>query len=293
MVVWALTKRNLKNFIRNKSNVFFSFLSILVIILLYVFFLGQLQINLLEGYAPNASKVDIQFLTNSWMMAGVILVSTITLPLGFYAVMVADYENKNISDFLCAPLKRSQLVSSYTLAAFIIGGILTFINFVVAELYIVLRGGALLAPIPMIKAILVILLCLLASTTILYFIISFVKKMNVFSILSTVIGTLIGFLAGIFVPIGTLPTIAQTAIKIFPLSYGAVLTRQIFMEEPLRRVFEGVPEQYRIAYEMDYGVTVSFNNTEVAGGVMVLILLGTAAVATVISVIRAKNIKFK
>ena len=293
MTVWALTKRNLKNFIRNKSNVFFSFLSILIIILLHVFFLGQLQINLLEAYAPDAARVDIQFLTNSWMMAGVILVSTITLPLGFYAVMVADYENKNISDFLCAPLRRRQLVLSYTLAAFIIGGILTFINFNLAEIYIVLRGGALLAPVSMIKAILVILLCLLASTTILYFIISFVKKMNVFSILSTVVGTIIGFLAGIFVPIGTLPTIAQTAIKLFPLSYGAVLTRQIFMEEPMRRVFNGVPEHLRIAYENDYGVTVTFNNMEVTTGVMIAILLGTTAIATIISVIRARNIKFK
>ena len=104
--------------------------------------------------------------------------------------------------------------------------------------------------------------------------------MNVFSILSTVVGTIIGFLAGIFVPIGTLPTIAQTAIKLFPLSYGAVLTRQIFMEEPLRRVFEGVPEHLRIAYENDYGVTVTFNNTEVTTGAMIAILLGTAAIAT-------------
>lgn len=291
--MWTLTIRNLKNFIRNKSNVFFSFLSILIIILLYVFFLDQLQINLLEVYAPDAARVDIQFLTNSWMMAGVILVSTITLPLGFNAVMVADYENKNINDFLCAPLKRRQLVLSYILAAFIIGGILTFINFILAEIYIVLRGGALLAPISMIKAIFVILLCLLTSTTILYFIISFVKKMNIFSILSTVMGTIIGFLAGIFVPIGTLPIIAQTAIKFFPLSYGAVLMRQIFMEEPMRRVLNGAPEHLIITYKNYYGVIITFNNTEITTIAMIAILLGIAAVAMIVSVIRAHKIKFK
>ena len=293
MIVWALTRRNLKNFIRNKSNIFFSFLSILIIIFMDIFFLGQLQINLLEAYAPNAARVDIEFLINSWMMAGIILVSTITLPLGFYAVMVADYENKNISDFLCAPLRRSQLVLSYTLASFIVGGILTFINFILAEIGIVLEGGALLAPVSMIKAIFVILICLLASINILYFIISFVKKMNVFSILSTVVGAIIGFLAGIFVPIGTLPIIAQNAIKLFPLSYGVVLTRQIFMEEPMRRIFNENSEHLRIAYENDYGVTVTFSNFKITTGIMIAILLGTTVIAIIISIIRARNIKFK
>ena len=41
--LWLLTRRNLKIFLKDKANVFFSLLAPLIVLALYVLFLGRLQ----------------------------------------------------------------------------------------------------------------------------------------------------------------------------------------------------------------------------------------------------------
>ena len=76
----------------------------------------------------------------------------------------------------------------------------------------------------------VILLSVVSSGSMVLLVVSFFKTSNAFAAASTVIGTLLGFLAGIYIPIGTLPDYLQTIVKLFPVSHSAALFRQILME---------------------------------------------------------------
>ncbi|UWD49473.1 ABC transporter permease [Clostridioides difficile] len=229
--MFNIAQRNIMIFLRNKRGVFSSFLGAIIVIAIYVIFLGE---NLKEGY-PNIKDIDI--LMNSWAMAGIISVVSVTTTMGSFGVTVLDKELKRSKDFYCSPVKTRELVGGYILSSYLIGVIMSIFTFILAEIYIVLSGGQFLPVLSIIKVIGVILLTVLSSSAMIFFIVNLLNSIDTFGTASTIIGTLIGFLTGIYIPIGSLPQAVQTIIKIFPISHGTVLLRQIITESPSKVVF--------------------------------------------------------
>lgn len=272
--------RNLKLFFRDKSAVFFSLLAVFIIIGLYAVFLG-------DAWIPRDMQdlPDTQFLMNSWLVSGLLAVASITTTMGAFEVMISDKVKKIDCDFYASPVKKSRLTAGYLGSALAIGVIMSFVTFAVVEAYIVLRGGRLAGPEAMLKTAGLILLATMANTSLVCFTASFFKSQQAFGTASTVIGTLIGFLTGIYLPVGNLPASVQTVIKVFPISHSAVLFRQVLMEEPLATTFAGVPDTYVTAFKEYMGVTYSFGGNTLPASVSILILLATAAVFFGLSVV--------
>ena len=93
----------------------------------------------------------------------------------------------------------------------------------------------------MIKVLGVLLISVMASSSMTFFLVSFFTNNNAFGTACTVIGTMIGFLTGVYLPIGTLPSAMQWVIKLFPVSHSAALLRQVFLEAPIQQSFPGAP----------------------------------------------------
>ena len=267
-VLTQLTLRNIKMFLRDKTSVFFSFLSMFIIIALYAFFLAQVNVNSVESMVGKGVS-GVRFLVDSWIMAGIIVVNSITVTLGVFGLMVDDETKKRLSGFLVAPVKRGTLVISYLFSSWVVGAFLCILSFAAAELYIVSSGGELLPPLAMIKVVGLILLCVFSGSSMLFFFVSFVRSASGFSVLSTLIGTVIGFLTGIYMPIGILADSVQTIIKFVPASHMAVLMRQIFMEVPLAKVFEGAPAGTVTHFEEIYGITLKAGETTLSVPMMI------------------------
>ncbi len=284
-----LIKRNLWVFFRDRSAVFFSFLSVIIIIALYALFLADTQVKSLKSMVGDAD--DIRFLVDSWIMGGLLAVNTVTVSLGALAVMVRDQETKAMRDFMTAPIRRMTIVFSYIISAFIIGVVITVVGLFVMEVYIVLAGGQMLSIAAMAKTIAVLLLCVINSTAMLFFITSFVRSSTAFSTVSTITGTMIGFLAGIYVPIGVLPQGVQYLIQVFPTSHGAVLLRQLFMEVPLSRVFENAPAEVLEEYNKVFGVEFYVGGEPLSDQMMILYLSLVTAVFIALSIWRVRKMK--
>ena len=107
---------------------------------------------------------------------------------------------------------------------------------------------------------------------------SFFKSETAFSTASTVIGTLIGFLAGIYLPIGVLPVGVQWIIKLFPTAHAAVLMRQVMMKDAMSTAFTGVPEEYITEFKQVLGVTFQFGDIELGTYTHLLVLAVTAVI---------------
>ncbi len=224
-----MVKRNLRIFFRDKASVFFSLLGVIIIIGLYVLFLGEL----ITGYVNSVPGIEgsARFLMDSWIMGGVLAAASITTCMGAFGIMIDDKAKHIIKDFQIAPIKRSKLVVSYILSAIIIGIVMSLFTLILAEAYIVIYGGHLMSFTSFLKTIGLIILSVSASSAIVFFLTSFFKSQNAFGTASTILGTMIGFLTGIYIPIGQLPGAVQTVIKIFPVSHAAVLLRQVMMNE--------------------------------------------------------------
>jgi len=271
MMIFNIAKRNLKLFFRDKASVFFSLLAVFIIIGLYVLFLGNMLTSNMEWMGDSA-----RFVMDSWIMAGLLAVTSLTTTMGAYGIMIEDKTKKVLKDFTASPVRRSALVGGYILSSFIIGVIMSVITFVLAEVYIVAYGGELMNLAGMLRVFLCILLSVLSSSAMVFFMVSFFKSTNAFATASTVIGTLVGFLTGIYIPIGSLPASVQTAIRIFPVSHAGALMRQIMMEAPLKAA--GLPAEAEEGFRLSMGVNYKFGDTILSPAASIVILLATAVV---------------
>lgn len=264
-----LAQRNLKIFFRQKSAVFFSLLGVFVIIGLYVVFLGDV-------WAENFKDLpEIDALMNNWIMAGIISVTAITTTMGAFGIMVEDKVQKNSKDFYASPIKRSKIVGGYVLSAYFIGLLMSILAFILGEAYIVFSGGELLPVLAMFKVTGIILLSVMMSSSLVFFIVSFFSSTSAFATASTIIGTLVGFLTGIYLPIGSLPDGVQWAIKLFPVSHAGALIRQVMMENPMATSFAGIPDAYITDFQSMMGVTYTYGTFTATTTTHILVLVGT------------------
>jgi len=250
-------KRNLLVFFKDKSSVFFSLLSVFIIIGLYALFLGDVWTGSLSDLT------GVRYLMDSWIVAGLLAVTSVTTTMGAFGIMVEDKSKKIIKDIRSSPIPRPSIAGGYILSAFVIGMIMCLVTLVLAELYILSNGGALLGWAALLKVFGLLLLSTFSNTALVLFIVSFFKSNNAFATASTIIGTVIGFLTGIYLPIGQLPDAVQWVIRVFPPSHSAVLLRQVMMADPLAATFAGIPAEYLEGFKETMGVVFKFGDTTV------------------------------
>ncbi len=276
----ALVSRNLKVYFRDRASVFFSLLAVLIIFALYLLFLGDVWIS-------NLPQVPgVKALMDAWIVSGLLAVSSVTTVMGAFGTMVDDRSRKIIKDFNASPISKGKIVGGYEVASFIVGTVMSLLMLVLGELYIVARGGALLSPLAMLTVVGLIVLSSLCNTAMVSFLISFFKSQNAFGTASSILGTLVGFLTGIYLPIGMLPEAVQAVIKVFPVSHAALLMRGTMMAVPMQQVFGGAPEAMVQGFETQMGLAFRFGGEPVSVLTSLLILVGTTAVFYVLSIVR-------
>ena len=283
----SLVSRHNKVFRRDRTAVFFSLLSVLIVIGLYFIFLQKMQIDAIKQ-VTNASQ-DSVAMVNEWVVAGMLSMISVTSTLAAFGLSIQDREMKVAADFLTAPISRAKIQLSYVINAFIIGLTFSFIAFIISEIFIVVTGGSPLSMEAALKVIgLLILSVLLASSMNMLFVL-FTNTLSAFSTLSTIIGTLIGFLAGVYVPIGVLPTFAQNLIMVFPISHASLLLRDAFMANSFNKVFEGVPAEYIEQYKITYGVMYEMNGSVLPTSTSLVVIIGSIIIFTFVSIIIFKK----
>ncbi len=278
-----IARRNIKLFFRDKAQVFFSLLSVIIIIGLYVLFLGDNIVKSFDG-ADGA-----RFMVNSWVLSGLLAVVSVTTTLGAFGIMVEDKARKIAKDFNSAPIKRTQLAGGYIIGAFSIGTIMSIATFAIFEMYIIATGGELLPFLDIIKVLLLILLTVLSSSAMMLFMVSLFKSLNAFSTAGTVVGTLIGFLVGMYINIGSLPEAVQLVMKLFPPSHAGALFRQIIMKDPTALVFAGAPAEVVDKFNYSMGVILKLGDSDITAMTSVLYLFATAVVFYILSAIVMKK----
>ena len=125
-MLWSLVSRNNKVFLRNKILVFFSLLSVLILIGVYAIFLQKLQIDSIEQYVPVSPMIEV--MVSEWMVAGLLSIIAMTTTLAMFGIYIKDIESKITADFLVTDASRFKIQLSYVISSFIIGFLMTFIG---------------------------------------------------------------------------------------------------------------------------------------------------------------------
>ncbi|MDZ4181850.1 MAG: ABC transporter permease, partial [Candidatus Cloacimonadaceae bacterium] len=249
---------------------------------LYALFLRN---NLVAAANQQANFAQYtSWFVDSWLMAGLIVVNSMTVSLGVLGLMIADQTGNRLRSFLIAPISRGTIVSAYVLAAWIIGSALTIMTFILGEIYIVVNGGELLSGLGMLQVTGLIFLNVFSSTSIIFCIVALIRSEAAYQTFSTILGTLIGFISGIYVPIGVLSDPVQAFTKLIPVTYGVALTRQVMMREPISKMFAGAPQAAVTGFEKYFGSRVYIGDYQCPPVLMILILLLSGLVFLALSV---------
>lgn len=268
----TLTCRNLKLFFRDKASVFFSLLSVFIVIALYVLFLGDNMIK------DTGNVPDAKLLIVSWLMAGMLGVASITTTMGSFGIMVQDRDRKILKDFSVSPIKRYNLVGGYVLSSIIVGILISFVVLIISQMYILYIGGNLFSIVSFLKIVALIITTVTASSSMVFFIISFIKSQSAFSTASAVIGTLVGFLTGTYIPIGVLPESVGLFIKLFPPSHGIMMLRQLFTEEAIKVSFKNAPIEVIESFNYNMGIDFKFGDLKVTALMSLVFLFVTSII---------------
>lgn len=268
----GMISRNLKVFFKDKTSVFFSLLAVFITVGLYLLFLGDIWISNFSQYE------GVRYMMDSWIMAGILAITSVTTTMGAYGTMIDDKTKKIDKDFTVSPFSAQKRTLSYIISAVIIGIIMSLVTLILAEIYIVINGGELMSFTALLKVLGLIVLSTATNSALVFFLVSFFSTNSAYGTASTVIGTLIGFLTGVYLPIGQLPEAVQYIIKVFPPSHSASLFRQVMMADPIAVTFAGAPAEYLTTFYEQMGITVSFGSTTLPAWANILVLIGSAVI---------------
>lgn len=293
MLLFRLIKRNILVYVRDKANIFFSLLSMLIIIGLMVIFMGKMNadnvVNLLEQYGgardTAADRANAEQLVMLWTLAGIVIVNSVTITLAMVGIMVEDEARKRLSSFYVSSVNRAVFVMGYVIAAVIMGIIMCVLTFLTGEGYIVLTGGTLFSAETVGKIMLYIIINVFSSSGLMFLIANLTHSQSAFAGLNTIVGTLVGFVAGIYLPIGMLPEKVQTIIKFFPLFHGCSFFRDAYTRQIITETFTNCPQELVSRYKEAMGITILFQDKVVSAGFKVaflvisgIIFIGIAAI---------------
>lgn len=287
-VVLAIVARNLRIFFRDRLNVFFSLLGAVILFGLYTLFLGNLQTADLADSLPGATTAEVQAFVDSWMFAGIVLITTVTTGLGGLAVLVEDDQSGRFRDFLVAPLRRGQLVLGYLLSAVVVAVILSLVVLAISILYLgVIRGTWLTLP-AIVRSVAIVVLSCIAFTSLSALVVSFVRTSGAFSGLATIVGTVLGFIAAAYIPIGAFPATVASVASALPFAQAGMLLRREFSDATLATMTAEVPEASGPLRAV-YGLDLQVGDWSVQAWFVLAALLTITVVCTTLSAVRIRS----
>lgn len=265
----AMTGRNLKSYFRDKSTVFFSLLSMMIVILLMLFFLGDMYventIDILGAFPGRDTAVDkknAELLILVWNFAGILSINAVTVTLAVYSVMIKDRVTGKLNSIYTAPVSRGIITGGYITAAWAASVLMCLITLFITEICGIIKGMEAFPLVTHLQLLGLIVVNSFVYAAFMYLLAMIAKTDGAWSGIGTVIGTLVGFLGGIYIPIGSLSETIGTIMKCTPVIYGTSMFRSIMTEEIAQATFAGIPEDVLEEYRMVTGIHLEiFNRT--------------------------------
>ena len=255
------TGRNIKSYFRDRSGVFFSLLSMLIVILLMVFFLGDMYIeNTVDilgefpGRDAAADKKNAELLILIWNFAGIISINAVTVTLAVYSVMIKDRVMGKLNSIYTAPVSRAVITAGYIAAAWIASVLVCTVTLFITEIYGIINGMEAFSCETHMQLIALIAVNSFVYAAFMYLLAMIAKTEGAWSGIGTVIGTLVGFLGGIYIPIGSLSKTIGNIMKCTPVIYGTSMFRSIMTKEIAEKTFSGIPESVLEEYQIITGI---------------------------------------
>ena len=281
----SLVLRDIKIFYRTKGNIIFATLSVIILLTLHFIIFRSMYttnweqiLSMFPGLEVDREK--IYWIVDNMMFAAILPVGAVTISITALGLMVSDKEDNVLNDFLVSPIKRNDLLASYLLSSFLVGFVILLGFIVFFGFYYQISYGIGFSLLQLLYILLVTIGSLIFANVFILLIMTFIKTEQSLGAFGTILGTLLGFISGAYIPVGMFGDTVATIFSSMPFLQLTVLIRQAFLIE-LESVMPVTHEMISGEIARSFGLELWFGDTLVpvwgvaslAGGITLLLLL--------------------
>ncbi len=271
----ALVARNCKIFFRDKGVFFPSLLAPLILLFLFIAFLGNVYRDSIRSVVagfpiPNGL---VESIAGGWLVSSLIAVSAVAIAFTAATVMVQDRALGRADDFAVAPVSPGILALAYFLSTFLVTALICFVALAAGFVYLAVVGWH-LSVWDVAASLLDTLLLVLFGTALASLVCNFVHSQGGVTAIEATVSAAYGFLCGAYMPFGNLAPWLRDVLMLLPGSYGTGLLHLHLMGGAIDAVTgEGVPEALAAALKKGFDCTLECFGAEVPIGVCYLVLI--------------------
>lgn len=276
-----LIARNCKNFYKDKGLFFSSLIAPLILMFLFVAFLGNVYRDSLLSVLPEGIELEkrlIEGFAGGWLMSSLLAVCTVTIAFTANLVMVQDKVTGRANDFAVSPVHQSLLALAYYLSTALVTLLICLIAVAVGFIYLAAVGWYL--SVSDVFFILVdTFLLVLFGTALSSLVCRFLKSQGAITAVEAIVSASYGFLCGAYMPIASLAEGLGDVLTLLPGTYGTALMHEHFMGGAIDAIgASGIPAEYLAEVRSGFDCTLSFFGNAVPEWVCFLVLALSIAV---------------
>lgn len=287
----GMTLRNIRVYLKDKTSIIMSLMAQIIILGLFLLFLKNnytdsiiSQLGELEGML---SEKDINAIVNSYLMAGVIGTSVVTVALNSLSVMVSDRERKISFDYGAAPVKGHTVVLSYFSGAvvntFLVSAVLTTAGFI----FLCIGSEITYTLLDFLKIYGLVALGSISATLVLMVFASFFKKSSTQGSFGVLVSAAIGFITGAYIPVSQFSDTIQTCVNLIPSSQIAGMMKYVLVTPTIEHandVLGGIDNgEFAKAMYQTFAVKLNLFGNEIDFGFMLMYSVIAIAVFLIIN----------
>lgn len=281
----ALISRNCKLFFKDKGMFFTSLITPVILLVLYVSFLGNVYRSSFAGAMPQGFPIDEALIDGTvagQLISSLLAVCCITVAFCSNLLMVQDKSTGARKDLTMAPVKTSVLAISYFISTAFVTLIICVTALVAGLVYMYFTGWYLNA-VDILLLLLDTVLLVLFGTALSSIVNCNLSTNGQASAVGTIVSAGYGFICGAYMPISNFGEGLQKALSFLPGTYGTALIRNHALRGVYAEMSEiGFPAEVITAIRDSIDCNLYFFDKLVEVPAMYAILTGSIAVLTLI-----------
>ena len=165
------------------------------------------------------------------MIVGVLVINSISLSTGIFGLMAQDFEKRKTEAFLLTKATPMQFMTSYLIASVLVCFGLNFLMWLASFLIIGISTGVWLGFIAFLSVVAVLVIVTFISCSIMLLITCLVKSSVAIAVINGILGTILGFLCGIYMPYSNMGAGAKYVGSLLPFTHLSVWLKQIVLKD--------------------------------------------------------------
>ena len=281
----ALVVRNVKVFFKDKGVFFPSLLAPLILLFLFIAFLGNVYRDSIRSVAGMLSDGLVESIAAGWLVSSLLAVCAVTIAFTANTVMVQDRVTGVCDDFTASPAPSYLVALAYFVSTYLATVLVCFVAMGAGFLYIAVAGWHLTAA-DVLLSVLDTALLVLFGTALSSVVCHFIRSQGGVTAVQATVSAAYGFLCGAYMPISSLADWLAKALSLLPGTYGTGLLHLHLMGSAIEAVSEeGLPQAAVQGLKEGFDCTVSFFGEAVPVWTCYLVVAGAAILLVLLYVL--------